>query len=633
MTPELYERVCRICYSALQLEAGQRSGFLARACAGDAFLRSEVEAMLTHEGRAESFLATPALLSMPPLTDAANHDEDDLDAKGAALPGCDHPPNNVTASPSEGLAGYFAPGAMLGGRYVIERELGQGGTCAVFFARDRKLHDAPVVIKVLLNVWRQTMRRTWLEKKFRIEIAALSRIDHPGVVRALDVGALPDGRSYLVMQYVSGESLRSAMTRGGMEFERIAKIIRQMGQALAAAHRQGVIHRDLKPENIMLQILNDEEYVKLIDFGIATIHELPEGADCQTTEVVGTRSYVAPEQLRGKPVAASDIYALGVIAYELVTGRRPFNDESIFQLYESQRAGVKVKPRELRADLPEASQDMILKALSFVPEDRFTNAKDFTDAFADSLGGEGSPLATASYAIAGLRRWLAPLALTLLAVIGILDLPRFSIGNKAQPEEARTTPVVASDRRLNYIMEARRDPRRTPRAKPFPTFDNLILGASDEIRFHISSPQSGSLYVINEGPRQNDGLPNFNFLFPDADIRGGSPEIRAGQVARIPLPGPNQRENWFVLDHEEGAENIWLIWSERAVPELEAVKGWANPKDHGAIRDLTQRASVLHYLASFSAIKPEVERDEVNKQTRLKVKGETLVWMMKLEHH
>jgi len=173
---------------------------------------------------------------------------------------------------------------------------------------------------------------------------------------------------------------------------------------------------------------------------------------------------------------------------------------------------------------------------------------------------------------------------------------------------------------------------RYHRSKPFPTFDNVIFGAGDEVRFYISSPDSGSLYVINEGPKLTDGFPDFNILFPEAENGAGSQEIRAGQVTQIPPPGPNQRENWFVFDHEEGAENIWLVWSERVVPELEAVKGLANPKDHGAIRDLTQRASVSHYLAPYSAIKPEFERDELNKQTRLKGKGGTLVWMMKLEH-
>jgi serine/threonine protein kinase len=601
MTPEFYEQVCRICYSALQLDEGQRSGFLDRACGADASLRAEVETMLAHEGRVESFLATPAMQTlpgMPTLMDSMNFSE------------------------------WLAPGAMLDGRYLIERELSLGGSCEVFLARDHKLHDAPVVIKVLLNIWRETGRKSWLEKKFMGEITALSRIDHPGVVRALDTGALPDGRSYFVMQYVPGERLRSIMTPEGMQLERMAKIVRQIGQALAAAHREGVIHRDLKPENIMLQIVDDEEYVKLIDFGIATIYEAPDGADCRTTEVVGTRSYVAPEQLRGKPVLASDIYALGVIAYEMATGRLPFNAESILELYESQRAGVKVKPIDLRPDLPETAQAMILKALSFAPRDRFTHVKDFTDTLADSLMGERRTAPPRAFV--NRRRLLLIFASILVVAIGVLALPRINFRNEIHPERAGTTPVAASERRLSYTMEARRSPRRYSRARPFATFDNVIFGPGDEIRFHISSPQSGYLYVINEGPAQTDGLPNFNILFPDAD-NGGSPEIRAGEVALIPSPGPNQRENWLVFDHEEGVEIIWLVWSERAVHELEAVKSLANPKDQGAIRDLTQRTAVSHYLAPFSTIKPEVERDERNKQTRLKANGGALVWMMKLE--
>ncbi len=625
MTPEFYERVCRICYDALQLEERQRSSFLDHACAGDASLRKEVETMLAYEGRLDSFLATPALIV------AANQLAEAPEAPNAIPLSGDQRMNGACPILPEILAESFAPGVTLGGRYLIDKELGRGGICAVFLARDRKLHYTPVVIKVLLNIWQQTTRKTWMEKKFKDEIAALARIDHPGVVRALDVGEAPDGRSYLVMQYVSGKSLRSIMTPEGMELDRMAKLARQMGRALAAAHRQGVIHRDLKPENIMLQSVGDEEYVKIIDFGIATIHEIADATDSRTTEIIGTCGYMAPEQLRGKPAAASDIYALGVIIYEMATGRRPFNFESIFQLYDLQRVGVKLKPRDLRPSLPEAAQAMILKVLSFAPQDRFTNAKDFTDALAGELLGDGRWLSAPTDTFAGPRRWSLIIALVLVAVVGILALSHFSLRDKADLEQAQTTPAVALDRHLSYSVEARRDPRRYPRAKPFATFENVIFGAGDEIRFYISSPQSGHLYVINEGPTQTDGLPNFNVLFPEME-NGGSPEIRAGQVTQVPPPGPNRRENWFVFDNEEGVENIWLVWSERVVPELEAVKGWANPKDRGAVRDLTQRASVSHYLTPFSAIKPEVERDEVNKQTRLKVKGGTLVWMMKLEH-
>jgi serine/threonine protein kinase len=624
MTRKFYEQVCCICYEALQLEAAQRPGFLDRVCAGDALVRREVEAMLAYEAQERSFLAIPALLI------ATNQAAEVLSEEDGTLLFDDRHTNGAN-SPSSGiLTEPFAPGMTLDGRYLIEKELSQGGICAVFLARDQRLHSMPVVIKVLLSIRQQTLYKFWYEKKFRDEIAALAKIDHPGVVRALDVGELSDGRSYLVMQYISGKSLRSVMTPEGMELGRLAKLARQMGRALAAAHRQGVIHRDLKPENIMIQSVGDEEYVKIIDFGIATIHEMADTADNQTTEVVGTRSYMAPEQLCGKPVAASDIYGLGVIVYEMATGQRPFNAESIVHLYGLQHAGVKLKPRDLRQSLPEAAQSIILKALSFAPRDRFANAKDFTDALAGALTGEGAGEWPDTFV--GRRRRSLILTLVLVVVIGNLAFSLFSFRDKAGLGHAQTTPVGASDRRLSYSIEARRDPGHYPRAKPFATFENVILGAGDEIRFYISSPQSGHLYVINEGAMQTDGLPNFNVFFPDADSGGGSPEIRAGRVTQVPPPCSDQGENWFVLDHEEGVENIWLVWSGRVVPELEVVKGWANSKDRGAIRDLTHRALVSRYLTSFSAIKPEVERDEVSKQTRLKVKGETLVWMMKLEY-
>jgi serine/threonine protein kinase len=626
MTPEFYERVCRICYDALQHEAPRRSSFLDRACAGDAQLRKEVETMLAYEGRLESFLATPALIV------AANQLAEASEEPNEIQPSDNQRVNGAGPTPSETLAESFAPGVTLGGRYLIDKELGRGGVCAVFLARDRKLHDTPVVIKVLLNIWQENARKTWMEKKFKQEIAALARIDHPSVVRALDVGESPDGRSYLVMQYVSGLSLRSVMTPEGMELVRMAKLARQMGRALAAAHRQGVIHRDLKPENIMLQSLGDEEYVKIIDFGIATVHDMADAAaDNHTTEVVGTRSYMAPEQLRGKPVTASDVYALGVIFYEMATGQRPFNSESILHLYEMQRVGVKLKPRDLRPSLPEAAQPVILKALSFAPQDRFADAKDFTEALADGLMGAGGRLSPPG-AYAGLRRRLLTLLLVLVAVIGVLALLRFGVRYKAGLEQTQPPPAPAPDRHLSYSVEARRDPRRYPRAKPFATFENVIFGAGDEARLYISSPQSGFLYVINQGPTQTDGFPNFNILFPGMENGGASPEIRASQIVQIPPPVRNRQDNWLIFDDEEGVENIWLVWSERVVPELEAVRSWANPKDQGAIRDLAQRVSVLRYLAPLSAIKPEFERDEVGKQMKLRGKGGMLAWVMKLEH-
>ena len=237
----------------------------------------------------------------------------------------------------------------------MQAVLARGAMGMALLARDQKLNQA-VVIKVLLEGALDRKLKEWVEQHFKAEITALSMIGHPGVVKALDIGALPDGRSYLVMQYVQGSSLRSVMEWQGINLERAGKLLRQLGHALTAAHEHGIIHRDVKPENIMLQKVGAEEYVKLIDFGIATVREAPEQTKIKTTMVAGTPHYMAPEQFRGKPVAASDIYAMGVIAFELVTGRRPFNPESSLELVDLQQAGVKLKPCDLRPGLPEAAQ-------------------------------------------------------------------------------------------------------------------------------------------------------------------------------------------------------------------------------------------------------------------------------------
>jgi predicted ATPase/serine/threonine protein kinase len=274
-------------------------------------------------------------------------------------------------------------GAVLKGRYLIEKELGRGGIGVVYLGCDQQLLSRLVVIKVLLD---ESHQNDWLKKKFRLEVEALARIDHPNVVGVFDAGEMSDGKLYLVMQFVAGTDLRSAMKVEGMDFERVAHIIRQTGQAISAAHDKGVYHRDLKPENIMLNGQGEgEEQVKIIDFGIASVKNSQVATYKETTAIAGTIGYMAPEQLMGKPSASSDIYALGVISYEMLTGRRPFNPDSPYQLLEMQRAGVKVKPVDLRPSLEEAAQHIILKSLSFDPGDRYSRARDFGEELARAL--------------------------------------------------------------------------------------------------------------------------------------------------------------------------------------------------------------------------------------------------------
>ncbi len=283
----------------------------------------------------------------------------------------------------------LGPGTKLKDRYLIERKLGQGGFGVVYLARDEELLSKRVVIKILLE---EFVQDSWFKKKFQQEKEALARIDHPGVVGVLDAGRTPEGKQFIVMQYVEGQPLASLIKPEGMELEQVARITQQMGKALTVAHNEGIIHCDLKPENVIVQKAGeDDELTKIIDFGIAKVRDSQVARGNEPTRVAGTLYCTAPEQIEGKPSASSDIYSMGVLAYIMVTGRRPFSPGTgpshiaAQELMRQQRAGVKFKPKELRPDLPDAAQQVILRALAFDPNDRYPTARDFGNDLAQAL--------------------------------------------------------------------------------------------------------------------------------------------------------------------------------------------------------------------------------------------------------
>src|SRR2546423_8596429 len=225
---------------------------------------------------------------------------------------------NETTLPQQSLNG-----TTLDSRYSIEKQIGQGGVGIIYLARDQKLHDKPVVIKVLHE---KSLQDSWVVQKFQQEKEALARVDHPGVVGILDTGELPDGKPYLVMQYIDGVTLRSQIKPEGMSLERAAEIIRQTGRALSAAHDRGIFHRDLKPENIMLQTFGSgEEQVKIIDFGIAKLKDSVVAPSTMTGATAGTVGFMAPGQLSGRAgAAAAGLFGMGAVAGWVVGGGEPF---------------------------------------------------------------------------------------------------------------------------------------------------------------------------------------------------------------------------------------------------------------------------------------------------------------------
>lgn len=364
MTPERWQQITEILESALGQPPGNRGPFLDGVCAGDAELRAEVESLLSEHERMSGFLNRPAL-------------ESTTLAEEFHLP-------EINERHDHSAARASLNGTLLKGRYRIERELGSGGVGIVYLARDEQLHSRLVVVKALQD---DSFRNPWFQKKFLQEIEALSRLDHPAIVSVSDTGEMPDGKLFYVMQYVEGHTLRSEIRPGGLDLKRAGQIVLQISQALTAAHEKGILHLDLKPTNVMIQEWGGGELrVKLIDFGVARIKDPGFKGTTDLSSLSGTPDYMAPEQVLGKASAASDVYALGLIAYELVTGRRFLKVQSPLGRAEGEGKETSPPPRKVRPALPFEAQNAILKALAPEPDQRFDEARTFAEAFLNAFG-------------------------------------------------------------------------------------------------------------------------------------------------------------------------------------------------------------------------------------------------------
>ncbi len=258
-------------------------------------------------------------------------------------------------------------GKVVAGRYRLETLLGEGGMGVVYRAR-HVLIDRVVALKLIRPDLRgETHLRAWMLREAR----AANRVDHAHIVDIHDVGETEDGELYLVMEYLTGTSLSHECAKGPLPLARAVDILEQMCAALARAHDLGVVHRDLKSDNIMLTAKGGRrDFVKILDFGLAALARdprlAPKGA------VFGTPEYMSPEQARGEDATAqSDLYALGILFFEMVTGQLPFRSNDRETLLEMQRTAPSPRPRALRTDLPQAAESIILKLLEKDQKKRF----------------------------------------------------------------------------------------------------------------------------------------------------------------------------------------------------------------------------------------------------------------------
>ena len=257
----------------------------------------------------------------------------------------------------------------LGGRYRIERELGRGGMAKVFLGTDTVL-GRTVAVKVLAP---QYADDDSFVQRFRREAQAAASITHPNIVSVFDTGS-DDGMHFIVMEYVEGRTLAEILAGGGRILpDRAIDIAIDVDRALEAAHARGVIHRDIKPGNIMLDPRGD---VKVTDFGIARVTTTADTV-AQTAAIMGTAAYLSPEQAQGLPNdGRSDIYSLGCVLYEMVTGRPPFLGDSPVAVASKQVLEQPVPPSRLNPDITADLDAVILRALAKNPANRYQSADE-----------------------------------------------------------------------------------------------------------------------------------------------------------------------------------------------------------------------------------------------------------------
>ncbi len=272
-------------------------------------------------------------------------------------------------------------GQTLDGRYCVERLLGKGGMGAVYLGRHLVI-GREVAIKFLHA---ELAADEDVVKRFYREAQAAAAIRHKNIIDVLDVGVAPEGEPYLVMEYLEGEDLASMIKRvGSFDLATACGILEPVLLALAAAHEKGIIHRDLKPENIFLaQFDNEPTTIKLIDFGISKFVQAGDKSRLtQTGMLLGTPAYMSPEQAKGGGAAVdtrTDIYAMGVILYEMLTGALPFKGEHYNELLINVLTEPPISPRDANPMFPVEAEDLVMKTLSKVPDERPRGATDMLD--------------------------------------------------------------------------------------------------------------------------------------------------------------------------------------------------------------------------------------------------------------
>jgi len=628
MPDERKERLEEVLEEVLAVSRAQRSHYVSVACEQYPDIAAELTSLL--ESDDDSSLTEFLEEGLPQILGSA------------AASASDHKLINETKQlqQEEHEEREFWEGKFVGddfknqGRYEISMMRRFGLMASLFFARDRKV-GGPVVIKIPRRSAYLRSDSDYenagnlnanIRNNFRREFDALRKLQRCSyVVRVLDFGELPDGRPFMVQEFIEGKNAlellnspkESTGKRTGLAFKDVINIVRQAGRGLEAAHELSILHRDMKSENVMV---THDGHVKLIDFNAADV-KLPVSAlsTVFNHQTWGTLGYASPEQLHNMMdgnveavplTAASDIYSLAVTTYQLLTGKMPFSS-NVTELIKQQASCSFVPPSEIRQGLPHQIDSLFSAALNADPALRPQTVEEFASAFARNLEEAGyRPTQVMSSGTQPARKETRTKSKLLLAVlIGVLSIAAtfawLFIKNRNNHLAASNTSLSA--RSFSYWLDLTRVISGKPADTTIRASGQEVFTNGDQFKVNFLSHQAGYLYLLNEGRNYEDKT-SFYYI--------GKYVIRAGAQMSSSRLG---------FDNKDGTEQFWFVFSKVPVDMFEEYQPPLEiPLANSPQVEKYLRQSVPGDLTSIEDIS--------NAQTSVTGSGETIACEVSLRH-
>jgi serine/threonine protein kinase/Tol biopolymer transport system component len=550
MKPERWGKVESIFHKALEADESRRSSVIEESCAGDADLRREVESLLAHHSDSASFIEKPAFV------EKVNSDS--------------FITSTTAAGPRPDLKGVAID------HYRILEEIGSGGMGVVYKAEDTRLGRL-VALKFLPE--HMAADAVALER-FRREARSASSLNHPNICTIHDIDVY-QGREFIVMEYLEGQTLATYISgRRAVSTEVIAKLGMPIAEALGAAHSKGIIHRDIKPANIFV---SKSGLVKVLDFGVAKLAAEANQSDAttltETNTITGTLPYMSPEQLRGENLdARSDIYALGVVLYEIATGQRLYSSSLHARLVDEILNRPASPPSNVNRKLSAKADDIILKCLAKDPEDRYQTAKEIAVDLRHLSTQATSRTASTATSSAGTGRkvwpWLLAAAATFITLLVLLLIGLSGSRGPTIPLEMQQITFTGDKKEGGMVTDGA---RLYFQSDGHPVEMSVTGGAVQPLQASVSemkiwdiSPDASQLMMFK--PDLNDeSLRGSMWTIP---VLGGSPRRLGNVMARGASWSPDGRSlvyadlNSVFVSDANGA-NSREVWNANR-----AVEGW-----------------------------------------------------------